>query len=126
MVAKPIVAILAGLLLFTVASAQQSYAQYGTGPTKVTEETIAKCKEFGIEKAQCSESSVLLAERLQLQDKGGSGTAMLALGSGQMIMFIGVLGAIFGGVSAAFFIRGRQASAACPFFFEILFFDLVE
>ncbi|MEO9295587.1 MAG: hypothetical protein ABI347_08315 [Nitrososphaera sp.] len=98
------------LLFFTAAAQQQSYAQYGTGPTtgKVTEETLAKCKEFGIGKAQCSESAVLLAERLQLQDKGGSGTAMLALGSDQTIAFIGILGAVFGGVSAAFFIRGRQ------------------
>lgn len=48
----------------------------------MTDETLAKCKEFGIGSAQCSESSVLLAEELQLQDKGGSGTAMLALGSG--------------------------------------------
>jgi hypothetical protein len=98
------------LALLFFAAAQQSYAQYGTGPTtgKVTEETLAKCKEFGIGRAQCSESAVLLAERLQLQDKGGSGTAMLALGSDQTIAFIGILGAVFGGVSAAFFLRGRQ------------------
>jgi hypothetical protein len=113
MVAKTIVmAVLAGLLFFMAASVQQSFAQYG-GPTgKVTEETLAKCKEFHIEKAQCSESSVLLAERLKLQDKGGSGTAMIALESGQMAIFIGVLGAVFGGVSAAFFIRGRQRPQA--------------
>ena len=102
-------AALACLLFF--AAAQQSFAQYGSGPTgKVTDETLAKCKEFGIGRAQCSESSVLLAERLQ--DKGGSGTAMLALGSGQTLAFIGILGAVFGGVSAAFFIRGRQRTPA--------------
>lgn len=97
-------------LLF-VAVAQQSFAQYGNGPTgKVTEETLAKCKEFGIGTAQCSESSVLLAERLQ--GKAGSGTAMLALGSDQTIAFVGVLGAFFGGISTAFFIRGRQRTPA--------------
>lgn len=106
------VAALAALLFFVAASAQQSFAQYGGPIDKVTDETLAKCSEFHIEKAQCSESSVLLAERLQLQDKGGSGTAMIALGSGQMAIFVGVLGAIFGGVSAAFFIRGRQKSQA--------------
>lgn len=64
-------------LLF-VAAAQQSFAQYGNGPTgKVTEEMLSKCKEFGISTAQCSESSVLLAERLQ--GKGGSSTAMSRL-----------------------------------------------
>ena len=99
-------------LLF-IAAAQQSFEQYDNGPTgKVTDETLAKCRVFGIGRTQCSESSVLLAERLQLQDKGGSGTAMLALGSGPTLAFIGILGAVFGGVSAAFFIRGRQRTPA--------------
>lgn len=101
-------------LLF-VAAAQQSFAQHGNGPAgKVTEETLAKCKEFGISTAQCSESSVLLAKRLQC--KGGSGTAMLALGSDQTIVFIGVLGAVFGGVPAAFSQgagRGRLPDLFC-------------
>jgi hypothetical protein len=34
---------------------------------------------------------------------------MLSTETGQMAVFIGVLGAIFGGVAAAFFFKGRGA-----------------
>jgi hypothetical protein len=34
---------------------------------------------------------------------------MLSTESGQMVAFIGILGAIFGGVAAAFFFKGRSS-----------------
>jgi len=37
---------------------------------------------------------------------------MLSTETGQMAVFIGVLAAIFGGVAAAFFIKGRGAKPA--------------
>src|ERR1051325_2726798 len=102
-----VVAIAAGLL--AVLSAQQSFAQYvdpgTTATTGISEETLQKCKELGIDRIQCSESSVLLKERLLLVGEGGSGTGFLARESGQMVALIGVLGAIFGGVAAAFFLK---------------------
>lgn len=100
-----IAAIAAGLL--AVLSAQQSYAQYGdTGSTGISEQTLQKCRDLGIDRIQCSESNVLLRERLNLIDKGGSGTPFLAE-AGQMAVLVGVLGALFGGIAGAFFLMGR-------------------
>jgi hypothetical protein len=101
-------AIAAGILAVT--SAQQSYAQYGDGGTGVAPETLQKCEDLGIPRTQCDEHTVLLAERIEIAKMGdGSGTSMLATETGQMVVFIGVLGAVFGDVAGAFYAMGRKA-----------------
>jgi len=104
------VAMAAGILAATFM--QQSYAQYGDSGTGVTSETLQKCEQLEIPKTQCNDVTVLQAERIQLamnsQEKG-SGTSMLTTDLGQMVVFIGVLGAIFGGIASAFFVMGRRA-----------------
>jgi hypothetical protein len=103
-----VVAIAAGILAAT--SVQQSYAQYGDSGTGVTAETLQKCEQLNIPRTQCNEYTVLQAERIELAKTGdGSGTSMLATETGQMVVFIGILGAIFGGVAGAFYAMGRKA-----------------
>jgi len=104
------IGIAAGLLV-VLSSQQVSYAQYGDGGgAEVSEQTLKRCQELGISRAQCNDSTVLQRERVNWfpQDKG-SGTALLASETGQMIILIGALGAIFGGVAGGFFVMGRKA-----------------
>lgn len=102
-----VVAIAVGLFA-ALSAQQQSYAQYdSTGTVGVSEETLKKCEALNIAKTQCSDSTVLAKERVGMIDGEGSGTAFIAKESGQMTIFIGVLGAIFGGVAGAFFVMGK-------------------
>lgn len=101
-------AIAAGI--FAVLSAQQqSYAQYGdgipVGSAGISDETLKKCQELGIDRTACTEANVLLKERGNLVG-GGSGTGFFKE-AGEMTTIIAVLGAIFGGVAGAFFLMGR-------------------
>ncbi|HKX81693.1 MAG TPA: hypothetical protein VJL54_05495 [Nitrososphaera sp.] len=99
--------------LFTVlgvGSVQQTFAQYpgGTGGEPITPEMLEKCELYNI--VPCTQNGILAKERLiaaQGNPSTGSGTPMLSTETGQMAVFIGVLGAIFGGVAAAFFLKGR-------------------
>ena len=117
---KPIIAAMAVLAVFFSATAaapvpvvENAYAQggYGGGGGDiVTQETLDKCEEYDIPRAQCTEHQVIAKERLIYAERNpqtGSGTAMLSTEEGQTWVFIGVLAAIFGGVAAAFFLRGR-------------------
>jgi hypothetical protein len=73
---------------------------------------LQTCQNLGIERSQCNDVNILAKERLtnaQANPSTGSGTPMLSTGTGQMAVFIGVLGAIFGGVAAVFFFKGRGA-----------------
>ena len=105
-----VVAAIAAGLIAVLSAQQQSYAQYGdgipVGSVGISEDTLQKCQALGIERTQCTESNVLLKERGNLAG-GGSGTGFIAKEAGQMITIIGVLGAIFGGVAAAFFLMGK-------------------
>ena len=104
-----VMAIAAGLLAVT--SVQQSYALYGDSGTGASEETLQKCTELAIQRTQCNDNTVLQAERLQLalnSHEKGSGTSMIAKELGQMVVFIALLGAIFGGVAGAFYVMGRK------------------
>ncbi len=108
-----IIGITAGLLAL-LAAQQQSYAQYpqydGTGTVGISEETLQRCKDLGIRESQCTEANVLAKERVDwFKDNRGSGTPLFAFESGQLFVFIGALGAVFGGVAAAFFAMGRRA-----------------
>lgn len=110
----------AGLFALLLAASpsiiQASYAQYGVGgnPTAdATDEQLAECEKYSIPRAECNEHNILAARRVEIardNPNGGSGTSMISIDAGQMWAFIGVLGAIFGGVAVAFFVRGRKAA----------------
>ena len=100
--------------LFTavgMGSTPQAFAQYfGGDSAPLTQEQLDKCEQYGI--SPCTQNGILAKERLigaQNNPSTGSGTPMLSTETGQMAVFIGVLGAIFGGVAAAFFLKGRGA-----------------
>lgn len=100
--------------LFTVLGVgytPQAFAQYfGGGGEPITQEMVDKCNQYGI--VPCTQNGILAKERLlqaQANPSTGSGTPMLSTESGQMVAFIAILGAIFGGVAAAFFFKGRSA-----------------
>ncbi len=107
----------AGLLLAIAGPAQQAHAQYGVGGNPTTapsEEQLQRCDEYEIPRAQCNENAILAKERWIYAKESvekGSGTSMFSTDEMQTWAFIGVLGAIFGGVAAAFFVRGRGANA---------------
>ena len=105
-----VVAAIAVGLLAVLTAQQQSYAQYGdgipVGSVGISQDTLEKCIALDIDRTQCTESNVLLKERGNLVG-GGSGTSFIAQEVGQMVTIIGVLGAIFGGVAAAFFLMGK-------------------
>lgn len=117
---KPIIVAIAIMAVFfsaTAVSVQVAHAQGGYGGAGgsdiVTEQTLEKCEQYEIPRAQCTENAILAKERLtyaQDNPSTGSGTPMLSTQEGQTWVFIGVLAAIFGGVAAAFFFRGRGAS----------------
>lgn len=103
------IAIAAGLLAI-MSAPQQSFSQYGDGAqVGISDETLRKCAELEIPRTQCSEVTVLQKERVTRGlDGEGSGTAMLATETAQMIVFMGALAAIFGGVAGGFFVMGRK------------------
>ncbi|MEM2141135.1 MAG: hypothetical protein QXJ74_06645 [Nitrososphaera sp.] len=117
---KPIIVAMAVLAVFFSATAVSvmpaAYAQYGVEGSPVagaTEEQLAECEQYGIAKSECTENAILAKRRLiyaQDNPSTGSGTPMLSTQEGQTWVFIGVLAAIFGGVAAAFFFRGRGAT----------------
>ncbi len=106
----------AGLFLAVSGAAPQAYAQYGVpgNPTAgVTDEQLAECDDYGIAREECNEHTLLAARRGEIikQNPNGSGTPMISIGGSETWLYVGVLGAIFGGVAAAFFVRGRGAPA---------------
>src|ERR671915_634349 len=111
---KPIIAALAALAVLT-STTGVAYAQYGAtgGRTgNAAPEQLRECEQLGILRENCSDVTILAKKRLTAAQENpatGSGTPMLSTESGQMTVFIGVLAAIFGGVAAAFFLKGRGA-----------------
>lgn len=106
----------AGLFLAIAGGAQQSYAQYGVSgnPTAgATEEQLAECDDYGIPREECNEHTLLAARKKQVieENREGSGTPMISIDGSETWLYVGVLGAVFGGVAAAFFVRGRSAQA---------------
>jgi hypothetical protein len=89
------------------------FAQYnvGGGAQVATPEQVEECKRIGIPEFTCTEQNILAKKRLlnaQANPSTGSGTPMLSTGFGDMGAFIAALGAIFGGVAAAFFAMSRK------------------
>ena len=112
---KPIIAALAALALLS-SGVGTVYAQYGGAQSgsigTASPEQLQRCEQLGIPRENCNDVTILAKERLtnaQANPATGSGTPMLSTETGQMAVFIGVLAAIFGGVAAAFFLRGRGA-----------------
>jgi hypothetical protein len=118
---KPIVVALSVLAVFFSATAVSAlpvaHAQYGVGGSPVAGATPAQlqeCQTLGIAKSECTENAILAKRRIiavqnnvDNPDKG-SGTNYFS--GNETWVYIGVLGAIFGGVAAAFFFRGRGAT----------------
>ena len=111
---KPMIAALAAMALLT-STMSVAYAQYGGGGASVgtaSPEQLQECEQLGIPRETCSDVNILAKKRLTAAQENpatGSGTPMLSTEAGQMTVFIGVLAAIFGGVAAAFFFKGRGA-----------------
>ena len=100
--------------LFTavgMGSTPQAFAQYfGGDSAPLTQDQLDKCAQYGIN--PCTQNGILAKERLtaaQQNPSTGSGTSMLSSETGTTAAFIGILGAIFGGVAAMFFFKGRGA-----------------
>jgi hypothetical protein len=113
---KPIIAALAAMAVLTSTTmVGLAYAQYTGGGGSVgtaTPEQLQTCEQIGIPRENCNDVTILARERLTAAEANpstGSGTPMLSTTTGQMAIFIGVLAAIFGGVAAAFFFKGRGA-----------------
>jgi hypothetical protein len=110
----PIMAALSALAVLT-STMGVAYAQYGgTGGSVGTAspEQLQECEQLGVPRENCNDVTILAKKRLTAAQENpatGSGTPMLSTESGQMTVFIGVLAAIFGGVAAAFFFKGRGA-----------------
>ncbi len=113
---KLVTAIMAATIALATVGLQSSYAQYGTGnPTgTATQGQLEECEKYGIDRTECNEHT-LLAKRKVIEalnnPKSGSGTALLSISGEQTWVFVGILGVVFGGVAAAFFVRGRKAAA---------------
>jgi hypothetical protein len=115
---RPIIAALAAMAVFSsttgVAFGQGFYGggQSGASVGTASPEQLQECEQLGVPRENCNDVTILAKKRLTAAQENpatGSGTPMLSTSSGQLIVFIGVLGAIFGGVAAAFFFRGRGA-----------------
>ena len=109
-----------GVSLIAVLAAAVSipaFGQYGGpggGAQVATPEQIEECKQLGIPVFTCTEHLILAKKRLinaQQNPSTGSGTSMLSSTFGDMGVFIAALGAIFGGVAAAFFVMSRKKAA---------------
>ena len=111
---KPIIAALAAMAVLT-STGGLAYAQYTGGGASVgtaSPEQLQECQQLGIPTENCNDVTILAKKRLTAAQENpatGSGTPMLSTSSGQLIIFVIVLGVIFGGVAAAFFFRGRGA-----------------
>ncbi|HEX7031483.1 MAG TPA: hypothetical protein VF172_00640 [Nitrososphaera sp.] len=117
---KPIIMAIAALAVFSVIATgfPAASAQYGGSPGGGTAspEQLQRCEELGIERANCNDVTILAKERVtsaQSTQYGnnpeGSGTPYLR--GVETWGIIGALAAIFGGVAAAFFFKGRGAKS---------------
>ena len=107
----------ATIAVLAVAISMPAFAQYyptGGGAQIVTPAQIEECKAYGIPEFACTEQTLLAKKRLINAQKegagnflGDSGVPMFGKSFGEMGIFVGIIGAIFGGVAAVFFARAR-------------------
>ncbi|MCS6767639.1 MAG: hypothetical protein RMJ59_02915 [Candidatus Nitrosocaldus sp.] len=101
--------VVAGVIAMWVGSGSVAMAQlYGEvgGDITATPEQLEECKQLGIPEFACTQHSILAKKRLttaQQEGAYGSGTSMVAQTFGELGIYVAALGAIFGGISAAFF-----------------------
>ncbi|MFQ5969355.1 MAG: hypothetical protein ACE5J2_02515 [Nitrososphaerales archaeon] len=91
----------------------QIYGGGAGGAAVATPEQIEECKQLGIPEFTCSEHQILAKKRVLTSEQAGaygSGTPLFGKTFGDMGALIAVLGAIFGGVAAAFFFKSRKES----------------
>lgn len=98
-------------------SSQKNFAlaQYGGGGAQyASPEQLQQCEQLGIAETECSEVSIMAKQRVAAVEQNpsaGSGTPMLTTATNEVALYIGILGAIFGGVAAVFF-KGRGSKPA--------------
>ena len=92
----------------------QGYGGAPAGGGTASPEQLQECQTLKIDRSVCSDTTILAKRRLVDATQTtygnqayGSGTPFFQ-GGGTLVM-IGVLGAIFGGVAAVFFFKGRGA-----------------
>ncbi len=107
-----ILSIMAGVIALGLSSANIAMAQlYGGGvgtDITATPEQLEECEKLGIPEFACTQTAILAKKRIatveQLGEGAyGSGTPMIGRTFGELGGYVAALGAIFGGVSAAFF-----------------------
>ncbi|MEM0441943.1 MAG: hypothetical protein QW450_02150 [Candidatus Nitrosocaldus sp.] len=104
-----LLAVVAGVIATWIGGSSVAMAQlYGTvgGDITATPEQLEECKQLGIPEFACTQHSILAKKRLttaQQEGAYGSGTSMVARTFGELGIYVAALGAIFGGISAAFF-----------------------
>ncbi len=107
-----ILSIMAGVIALGLSSANIAMAQlYGGGvgtDITATPEQLEECEKLGIPEFACTQTAILAKRRIatveQLGESAyGSGTPMIGRTFGELGGYVAALGAIFGGVSAAFF-----------------------
>ncbi|AIF85007.1 hypothetical protein NTE_02972 [Candidatus Nitrososphaera evergladensis SR1] len=104
-------------LALAAGTVQQSHAQYGVSgnPTAgATPDQLAECEKYNIDRIECNEQTILAARKWAIthENPNGSGTPMLSIGGNETLLYVGALGAIFGGVAAAFFVKGKKTTSA--------------
>ncbi len=100
------------VLTSTMSVANAQYGGTGGSVGTASPEQLQECEQLGVPRENCNDVTILAKKRLTAAQENpatGSGTPMLSTEAGQMTVFIGVLAAIFGGVAAAFFFKGRGA-----------------
>jgi hypothetical protein len=105
-----ILSIMAGVIALGLSSANIAMAQlYGGGVgTDITAspEQLEECKNLGIPEFACTQTAILAKKRVITAEQYGaygSGTPMLGRTFGELGGYVAAIGAIFGGISAAFF-----------------------
>jgi hypothetical protein len=105
-----ILSIMAGVIALGLSSANIAMAQlYGGDVGKditATPEQLEECKKLGIPEFACTQTAILAKRRIVTAEQSGaygSGTPMLGRTFGELGGYVAALGAIFGGISAAFF-----------------------
>lgn len=120
---RPVIIAALAVILGSVATTTSAYGQYGgdSGGGAATGDDLEQCAELGIPVAQCNEVNILARQRLTTaqettygNDPMGSGTSMIASEGLSFFTFVGILGVIFGGVAAAFFMKGRRSKEIAP------------
>jgi hypothetical protein len=103
---------MAGVIALGLSSANIAMAQgglYGGGvgaDITASPEQLEECKKLDIPEFACTQTAILAKRRIVTAEQYGaygSGTPMLGRTFGELGGYVAALGAIFGGISAAFF-----------------------